>query len=144
MSTQPEKQTQEMAQTCRSVSLSRRDFLRSAGLTMAGLSAALLLPKTVHLLSTSQHSCKHCGAVFQAVPETGSLCGGQSHCPNCGINLASGRFDLAHSAQPQYSSRFNPGNDPVNRWNYAQVPFPNSKWVLETEKPSIQFSEIHL
>lgn len=144
MSTQPEKQIHETVKDGQALCLSRRDFLRTAGLTMAGLSAALLLPQTVQWLSSPQLSCKHCNALFQAVPEAGEYSGTQPHCPNCGINLATGRFDLELSVTPHYTSRYNTGKRLANMWNCTQVPFPNSQWVLKTDKPSIQFSDIHL
>lgn len=125
--------------------LSRREFLRTAGLAMAGLSVTLLVPRMAQAEASLQVSCRHCGALFISLPETSDGFGAQPHCPNCGINLATGRYDLdVHSGRPCYSSRAKSGRAGSNKWDCFQVPFPNSRWVMQTEKPLAKLSEIVL
>ncbi|MGD9611796.1 MAG: twin-arginine translocation signal domain-containing protein [Kiritimatiellia bacterium] len=138
-------QSGKPAEIGNSLNLSRRDFLRTAGLAMAGLSVTLLLPRTAQAEASLRISCKHCGALFQELPKPSDSLGAQPHCPNCGINLATGRFDLdGHSGQLRYSSRGKAGSKAAKAWDCVQVPFPNSQWVMQTEKPLAKLSEIVL
>lgn len=138
-------QNNEDVKVGKALVLSRREFLRTAGMAMAGLSVALLLPRMAQGEASLRLSCKHCGALFQELPEANDSIGSQPHCPNCGINLATGRFDLdGHSGRPRYSTRGKAGRTAAKTWDCAQVPFPNSQWVLQTEKPMAKLSEITL
>lgn len=145
MSSYPEERRKMIPKAGQAMILSRREFLRTAALAMAGLSVTLLLPRMAQGEASLRLSCKHCGALFQELPETSDSIGSQPHCPNCGINLVTGRFDLdGHSGHPRFISRGKAGSKAAKSWDCAQVPFPNSQFVLQTEKPLARLSEIVL
>ena len=120
----------------RSNGYSRRAFLKLAAVGAAGVGVAGWLR-----ISRGQRVvvCSRCAAEFAEGHryEAGPVRG--VYCPNCGVELTRLEHDVRR--EPMFGD-VEKGEGQGAKWDYSQIPFPNSKLVRRTDKPAVVLSEI--
>ena len=118
--------------------ISRRQFLK-ATVTMAG---GLYVPFKSNW-SAKVNICPACGAFildYHLLIQQGRA---GYYCPCCGVEQHSHRFKLDNTLGSPIRTKYIKDFRKLKiAWEFAQVPFPNPKLILHSDKPAITLAEI--
>ena len=107
--------------------MTRRDFLASTAAVIA-TGFALRLPLSAGCL---------CGAKVRSAHQFGEK--GTAYCPNCGRSIIENRFNLIKERNDWTREKLGSPS-----WDPAQVPFPNPRLVVVTDKPAMLLAKVRL
>lgn len=121
--------------------ITRRDFLRLAGIGTAALGYLVYL-KSPDGLFTRHIECSSCGAVSNRGHkyEAGDVVG--VYCPNCGIEINRLVYDINPRGRFRFNRKVSKRKNRVESWECVQIPFPNARLVQQTDKPAVSMKDL--
>ena len=126
-----------------------RLYTRRAFLLLAGAAATTVgLMGLFHISTTNrtpeEGRCPKCKAFYtKANKYKGKYTSGE-YCPNCGIELTKRAYDLTANDRLKFVLKHRQRNKRTVIWEWAQVPFPNARLILQSDKPAVVFSEMKI